>query len=111
LWHWSFKGIDKEDYSVGHFQYAFYFTSKVGVTWGVNDVDFMVLVTNGYVLGKDGDSALTLKIIVVQDEIFKLLIFSEDFGNVDNFIHKGCFTVVNVCDDRDIPNLLHGLPY
>jgi len=38
------------------------------------------------------------------------LVFSEDLRGVDDLIHEGCFTVVNVCDDRDIPNILHGLP-
>ncbi len=32
---------------------------------------------------------------------------SEDFSHHNHFVDKGSFTVVNVCDNRNIPNVLH----
>ena len=107
LRHWTFKGIHQKENAICHFQNAFYFSTKVGVTWSIDDVDLGVFVPDRYVFGNDGDTAFPFQIVVVQNQILKLLIFTEDFGCVNDFIHESSFTMIDVGDDGYVSNCLH----
>ena len=50
------------------------------MTWSVDDVDFIALVAYGDIFGKDGDAALALKVVVVEDEFAGLLIVAESLA-------------------------------
>ena len=77
LWHRAFKSVNQQQASVGHVQHAFYLTAKVGVSRGVDDVDFDVFVVDGNVFRKDRDSAFALQVVVIQHEVVCFLIGSE----------------------------------
>jgi hypothetical protein len=91
----------------GHFQHALYLTPEVTVTWGIDDVDFNILVPNRHVFGSDRNSPLTLQVIVVENQFAEFLIVPEQFRRVNNFIDQGGFTVVDVGDNGYISNGLH----
>src|SRR5690606_18086382 len=67
LWHRAFEGVYQQDNSVGHFQNTLYFSSKVGVTRSINNIDFYVFVLNRYVFRNNGNSSLTLQVIVIKN--------------------------------------------
>ncbi len=52
---------------------------KSHVARRVDDVDFGTVVVHGHVFGKDGDTPLTLQIVVVQDEVALVFVFTEQF--------------------------------
>ena len=47
------------------------------MSWGVDDIDLLIFIKNSGILGKDGDSALTLDIIGVHDTLFHFLVRTE----------------------------------
>ncbi len=70
----SLISIHNKQGAVGHVQYALNLATKVGMPRGVYNIDFDPLVVNGNVFRQDGDAALALLIIAVQDALFHLLI-------------------------------------
>jgi hypothetical protein len=108
LRHRAFEGIHQEEHTVGHVEYTFHLATEVGVTWGVDDVDFCSLKVDGNVFGEDGDATLTLEVVVVEHQIAGHLVFLEDLGSEDHFVYQGGLTVVYVGDDCDVANILHG---
>ena len=60
------QGIYQQQHSVTHIEHSLNLATKVGVTWGVDDVDFVVFVYYRYILREDGDTALSLKVVIVQ---------------------------------------------
>ena len=105
LRHRAFEGVYQQDYPVGHVQYTFYLAPKVAVPWGVDDVDLGIFPLNADILGKDGDPALTLEVVVVQQEVVHLLIITEKLRSVKHVVYQGGFTVVNVGDDGDVAQI------
>src|SRR5690606_19010833 len=77
LWHGAFKGIYQQQHAVGHFQYTFYFTAKVGVTRSINNIDFHSLIHHRYVLGKNCDSPFAFQVVIVQYELSAGLVIPE----------------------------------
>ena len=77
LGHRSFKCIHQQQYTIGHVQNTLYFTTEIGVTRGVDDIDFGALPLNTHVFGQNGDTALTLQIVVIKDQLPNFLIVSE----------------------------------
>jgi len=47
------------------------------MSWSVDDVDLLIFIKYCGILGKDGDSALTLDIIGVHDTLFHFLVRAE----------------------------------
>ena len=77
LGHGALEGVHQQQAAVGHVEHALNFAAKVAVTRGVDDVDFVAVVGNGYVLGQDGDAALTFQVIAVQDLSTHILVVAE----------------------------------
>ena len=105
LGHGALCRIDKEDNSVYHFKDTLYLATEIGVTGGVDNVDFNILVVNSGILRKDGDTTLTLKVAGVHNSVGCFLIFTVDTALTKHLVNKGCLAVVNVCDDRNISQI------
>ena len=73
---------------------------------GVNDVDLVLAVLHGGVLGGDGDAALTLQIVGVHDAVLRNLVFAVNTGLLEQAVDQGSLTVVNVCDDGYVSQLV-----
>ena len=109
LWHRTFEGIHEQQHAVCHVQYALHLTAEIGVARSVNYIDFVALVFNRYILCQDGDTALALEFVVIEDEFALLLVVAEEVGGVQHLVHERCFAVVHVCDDSYVSDFLHNL--
>ena len=99
-------GIDDEQGAVGHVEHAFHLATEVGMARGIDDVDLHAFVGDGDVLGKDGDAALALLIVGVEDALFHLLVLTEDVGSPQKAVDQRGLAVVDVGDDSDIADVL-----
>ena len=99
-------GIDDEQGAVGHVEHAFHLATEVGMARRVDDVDLHALVGDGDVLGKDGDAALALLIVGVEDALFHLLVLAENVGGPQKTVYEGGLAVVDVGDDSDVADVL-----
>ena len=73
LRHRALERIDEQQYAVRHVQHTLYFATEVRVPRSVNNIDFSAFVVDGYVLGKNSDTTLTLEVVVVQDQLLWLI--------------------------------------
>ena len=78
---------------------------------GVDNVDLNVLIIDRGIFRKDGNSALALEVIRVHNTVCGFLVFAVDAALTEHLVNKGSLTVVNVRDDRNIPEVctLHNL--
>ncbi|MNS88971.1 hypothetical protein D3C72_1229650 [compost metagenome] len=102
LRHRTFNGVNQQQHAVNHGQHALDFTTEVGVTRGVDDVDVRAFVFNGTVLGQNRDAAFFFQIVRVHDPFGQRLVFAEGAGLAQQLVDQGCFTVVHVGDDGDV---------
>ena len=108
LGHGPFEGVDQEQHSVRHLEHALHLTAEVGVAGGVDEVDLDILVVGRHILGQDGDPALALEVVVVEDQVAGRLAGIDDVAVVDDLVHQGGLAVVDVGDDRDVAESAHG---
>jgi hypothetical protein len=94
--------------AVRHHQRPLHLATEVGVTGGVDDVDGDALVRDRRVLGEDGDAALALEIVRIHEAIDHGLVGAEYAGLAKHRIDQGGLTVVDVGDDRDVPEIARG---
>ena len=106
LGHGTLGGVHQQQNAVDHLEDALHLAAEVGVARGVHDVDLVVLVVDGSVLGQDGDAALALQVAGVHDPVHHGLIFAVDAALLEHFVHQRGLAVVNVGDNRNISDLL-----
>ena len=99
LGHGALGGVHQQDNAVDHLQHALHLTAEVGVAGGVDDVDLLVLVVDGGVLGQNGNAALLFQIPRVHDAGGGVLVVAVDAALLEKTVHQGGLTVVNVGDD------------
>ena len=68
----------------------------------VDDVDLGIAIVDGGVLRKDGNAALTLKVVGVHHAIHDLLIFTVDAALLEHLVDKRGLAVVDVRDNGDV---------
>ena len=106
LRHGALGGIDEQEGAVCHAQHALHLAAKVGVPRGVDDVDLHAVVLDGDVLGQDGDTALALLVIGVENALLDLLVLTEGAGGTQKLVDKCGLAVVYVSDDGDVTDVL-----
>jgi hypothetical protein len=77
------------------------------VAGGVHEVQLHVAVPDGGVLGEDRDAALALLVHRVHDEVGERLrlMGGEHAGLAQHGVDQGGLPVVDVGDDRDVPDV------
>ena len=102
-------GIDHEQHAVDHAHGALDFAAEVRVAGRIDDVDVVVLVLEGGVLGADGDAFLALQVHRVHQALLLRLVLvrPEGAGLLQEAIHERGLAVIDVRDDRDVSNVLH----
>src|SRR5262249_42719722 len=81
--------------------------AEVGVAGSVDDVDGVALIGDRGVLGEDGDAALALQGVGVQDLLLRLVLFHVELpGPLEQRVDQGRLAVVDVRDDGDIAYVL-----
>ena len=106
LGHGAFGSIHQQDDAVDHLQNALHLAAEIGVARGIDDVDFIVFIANGGVLGKNGDAALPLQVAGVHHALHRCLIFPVDAALLQHFVHQGGLAVVNVGNDGNISDFI-----
>ena len=102
LGHGAFEGIHEQEHPVGHVEHAFDLATEVAVAGSVNDVDFVVFVTDGHVLGEDGDSPFPFEVVAVHDQFAGVFVVFEQTPGHDHFVYQGRFTVVDVRNNSNV---------
>ena len=73
LRHGALKSVNKQQNTVRHVQHALYLAAEICVSRSVDDVDFGTFVVNGDILRQNRNTALALQIIVVQNQLSRLV--------------------------------------
>ena len=107
LRHRAFKCIHQQEHPVGHVQHPLHLTAEICMPGGVDDVNLNSFITYGYVLCQNGDSPLLLQIGAVEDQFPHLLIVAEQFNLMQNAIYQRCLSMINVGNNRYIPDFVH----
>ena len=107
LGHAALEGVHEQQHAVGHVEHALNLAAEVAVARGVDDVDLDTLIDDGDVLGEDGDTALALQVVVVQDQLAQVLRLTHQVGLVDHPVHERRLAVVHMGDDRYVSDFLH----
>ena len=107
LRHRSLKGIDEQQTAVGHVEHALHFATEVGVAGCVENVNLNSFPVDGNVFGKYRDSPLALQIVGVEHFATVILSFTEEFAGEHHLVYQCGLAVVHMCDNRNVPNVLH----
>ena len=106
LGHRALEGVNEQQGSVSHMQNALDLATEVSVARSVDHVDLDALVLNGDVLGKDGDAALALLVVRVEDALLHLLVGTEGVRRTQELVAQGSLTMVDVGDDCNVSQVL-----
>src|SRR2546428_65237 len=106
LRHRAVDRVDEEEHAVHHVHDALDLAAEVGVARCVDDVDLHALVFDRDVLRHDRDPALALERVGIEEPLGDLLVLAEDPALAEHRIHERRLAVVDVSDDRDVPDVL-----
>ena len=98
----AFRCIDQQHHAVDHRQRALHLSTEVGVPGSVHDIDEVIAIPNGCVLGQDGDAALTFEVGVVHDALCDLLIGAERATLPQKRVNERGLAVIDVSDDGNV---------
>ena len=73
----------------------------------VYNIDFDAFVDNGHILGEDGDAALALNVIVVQDQLPEIFRLAYKVCLINHSVDECSLAVVDMGDDRYVSYFLH----
>ena len=102
----TFCSINKKQCAVSKVQNAFDLSAEVTVPRGVDHVDLGIPVVQTDILCKNCDPAFPFQIVAVHKAGIHFLIFTEQFGLLDQLVDQRRLSVVNVCDNRYISDVL-----
>ena len=108
LGHWAVHRVNQQQAAIGHVQDALDLAAKVGVTGGVNNINFGALINNGCIFSQDGNTFFTFEVIRIHNKGANRFIFAENIALFEQAVHQGGFAVVNVSYDSDISNIVAG---
>ena len=102
LRHATLKRVNEQKNRVDHLQNTFNLAAEIGVSGGVNDINFYVVIIKTGMLGKNSYSAFTFNVVGVHYSVFNVFILAEGARLFKKLVDDGCFTVVNVGNYGDI---------
>ena len=100
--------IDNQKDAVHHLHDAFDFAAEIGMARCVHDVDPVTVPVKGCVLGANRNSLFALQIHRIHDAFGQFLIGSKRARLPQQLIDKRSLAVINVRDDGNVANLVHG---
>ena len=100
--------IDDEQDAIDHLHDALDFAAEVGVARGVDDVDAIAVPMKGGVLGANGDALFALEIHRIHHALLDLLVGAEGAGLPEQLIDERGLAVIDVGNDGDVANFVHG---
>ncbi len=102
LRHGPFGGVDEQEDAVGHVEDALDLAAEVGVSGGVDDVDLDVVVADRDVLGEDGDAALALDGVGVENAVLRGGFALRHAKLAEDGVYEGGLAMVDMRDDGDV---------
>ncbi len=118
LRHDAFRRVDEQDDTLHHLEDPLDLAAEVGVSGGVDDVEFDPGVFDRRVFCKDRNASFPLERVRVHRAGLGVLAFAIDAALAEHGVHQRRLAVVDVSDDRDVadvgprPGLAHkGLWY
>ncbi len=75
------------------------------MTWGVHNIDDVLVPANRSIFGFDRDAAFPLLVHGIHRSLCDHLIIPESTGLPKQLVNQGRFTVINVGNDRNVANL------
>ena len=106
LRHRTLGRIDQHQGPVGHAEHAFHLAAEIRVPRCIDQVDLHPGVVDGNVLGQNGDAALPLQFVGIEDEILGDLAGAILPALPQQTIDKRRLAVVDVGDNRNIAQVL-----
>jgi hypothetical protein len=73
------------------------------VTRGIDDIDFKLIILNGSIFRKNGDTALLFQLVTVHDAASRQLIGAEHTALPKKAIDKSGFAMIDMSNDSNIP--------
>ena len=98
----AFGGVHHQENTIDHAKNALYFSTEVGMAWGINDIHADVFVLERGVFGLDGNAPLPLEIHRVHHPLGHDLVRTESTRLAEELIDEGCLPVIHVSDNRNI---------
>ena len=92
--------------AVDHLQNALDLAGEIGVARGVDDVDLIIFIVDGRVLGQDRDAALALEIARVHHAVYDGLILPVNAALLQHLVDQRGLAVVDVRDDCNVTNFV-----
>ena len=77
----------------------------------IDDVDLGVAIGYCGILGQDGDSTFTLDVVGIHDTVLDVLVLTEYTALFKEFIYESCLTVIDVCNNCNVTNVVSGLKH
>ena len=106
LRHGALGGVDEQNDAVDHLQDTLDLAAEVGVARGVHHVDLYVLISDGGVLGQNGNAALPLQIAGVHHAVHHGLVLPVHAGLLEHLIHQSGLAMIDVGDNGNISQIL-----
>ena len=91
--------------AVHHVHDALDFAAEVGMAGRVHDVDGDALVVDAGILGQNGDAALALQVVGIEDAFGHLLVGVKDIGLAQHAIDQRGLAVIDMGDDGNVANV------
>ncbi len=107
LRHAAFKSINKKKDTVRHVQHPFDLTSEVTMSRSVYNVYLDTFIGDRHVFSQNGDASFSLDVVVVENQLAQILRLTHQISLIDHPVHESCLAVIDVRDERDVPNVLH----
>ena len=109
LGHGAFEGVHYQQHTVHGAENAFHLAAEVGVPRGIHDVHAVALVHDAGVLTENGDAAFAFQVVAIHHAFVDFFTFVEGPALLEELVHQGGFTVVNVGDNGDVSDfrLIH----
>ena len=104
LRHRAFLGINNQKHTIRHIERALNLARKIGVAWGIDDIDFVAVIINRSLLGGDRNTALMLLVTRVHNQRLAHLglILAESMALLEERINKRRLAMVDVRNNRYI---------
>ena len=106
LRHGTFRGVHEEQRAVRHLEHPLHLTAEVRVTGGIDDVDKVILVHEGAVLGRNGDAPFLLEVHRIHEPFLDYLVIPEHAALLEQLVDQRRLPVVDMSYDCNIAYLL-----
>ena len=105
LRHGTLGGVDQQEHPIHHPQNALHLPAEVGVSRRIDDVDLGAAPQDRRVLGEDGDAALALQRIRVQDSLADFLAGAKDPGLAKHLVDQRGLAMIHMRYDGNVAQL------